>query len=281
MPWNLCLSLACLLGPLQPFAQAPPFDDPVALTEAFVRGQVDPPSEALTGEAADNPVSAARLPRAQELVFDPQWSDAERALVAVEFVDTSFTQDLYVFLTKEKGWRIEAFRSFDLPGVFFMQLNHYRGKSERALRSEYEQKFRKSAARGVSREEHEAAQGDADALVFRVFNLRLTAGSDAELARHWEVLRKQFDELRLALAELPASETPVTHGDPLGEDLGYLLLQKAYHGQGPLRLEVGGVDGDRVGYLYCTSAECMPTPTPGGVITLKELGDGWYLYRTT
>lgn len=282
------LALAVAFVPAGPvFAQAPPFDAPSALTEAFVRGQVRPASEALTGEAADNPLNPSRLPRAQRVTVEQQWRggpDDPRALVAVEFADSSYTQDLYAFLTETPaGWRIEAFRSFDLPGVFFMQLNHYRGKGERALRADYERTFAESQRRGVTRAEHERAQGTADDLVFRVFNLRLTAGTDAELARHLEVLRDEFEALRRDIAATPPGAAPLDHTDAaFGERLSYLLLARAYHGaDGPLRFELGGVEGDRVGYLYCTEPGCIPTPTPGGVIALVDLGEGWYLYRTT
>ena len=255
---------------------------PADLTEAFVRGKLRPADAALTGEAAANPLDAARLPRAPRIRTEELWRGGGRALVAAEFSNDISAQDLYVFLdSTDAGWRIAAFRDFQLPGVFYNQLNRYRNMGENGLREDWEATYRKSAARGVSRAQHEAAHGTADQRVFSVFNLRLASGSDRDLARHFEVLKPRFEALRQNLEALPESPLPRGHDhDTVGDDLAYLLVKQAYRdGVGPLRLEVASIDGKDVGYLYCAEAACMPTPTPGGVIGLRELGGGWYVYR--
>ena len=256
--------------------------DPAQLTEAFVRGKLRPATAALTGEAADNPVDAGKLPRAPRIATEELWRSDGRALVAAEFSNEISAQDLYVFLdSTDAGWRIAAFRDFQLPSVFYNQLNHYRNKGESALRRDWEARYSASASRGVSRAEHEAAHGTADERVFYVFNLRLASGSDADLRRHFEALEPRFDALRQNLEALPESPIPVEHDHAaVGDDLAYLLIKRAYRdGEGPLRLEIASIGGKDVGYLYCDEAACMPTPTPGGIIALRELGEGWWVYR--
>ena len=149
------------------------------------------------------------------------------------------------------------------------------------LRRDYEEKFAASAARGVTRAQHEAVHGSVDEHVFRVYNLRLANSADAGLARHHEFLRKRFEALRTDIESREPSPLPIeTDDEALGEDLRYLLVRRAHHpADGPLRLEVANLDGKDVGYLYCDSPECIPTPTPNGVVTLLDLGEGWWLYR--
>lgn len=256
--------------------------DPAQLTEAFVRGKLRPATAALTGEAADNPIDAGKLPRAPRIATEELWRGGGRALVAAEFSNDISAQDLYVFLdSTDAGWRIAAFRDFQLPSVFYNQLNHYRNKGENAIRQDWEARYRASASRGVSRAEHEAAHGSADARVFYVFNLRLASGSDLDLRRHLEALEPKFEALRQNLQALAPSPIPIEHDHPaVGDDLAYLLIKRAHRdGEGPLRLEVASLDGKDVGYLYCEEAACMPTPTPGGVIALRDLGGGWWVYR--
>ena len=256
--------------------------DPATLTEAFVRGRVAP-GDAFTGEAAERPVSREKLPQAPRLAFAQLWRDSARALVAIEFSNSLSAQDLYAFLdSTAAGWRIAAFRSFDLPSVYYQQLDRYRNQGERSIRAGYDERLRASMSRGVSRAAHEAVHGTADDRVFAVFNLRLASGSDADLVRHFEFLRKRFEAARTRLSAKPTKPLAYEHDDAdLGGDLRYLLVKRAYRqAEGPLRFEVASVGGSGVGYLYCTEPACMPTPTPGGVIALRELGEGWWLYRT-
>ena len=258
--------------------------DPATLTEAFVRGQLRPATAALTGEAADNPITPELLPQAPRVTTELLWREAGRALVAAEFSNERSAQDLYVFLDSlAGGWRIAAFRDVQLPSVFYNQLNHYRNKGENGIRQDWEARFQASASRGVSREEHERVHGTADDKVFFVFNLRLTSSSDRDLARHFTFLEPRFEAVRAALEAREASPLAIGHDDPsVGDDLRYLLVKRAFRpADGPLRLEIAAIEGDAVGYLYCADAACMPTPTPGGVIALRPLGNGWYLYRTT
>ena len=258
--------------------------DPAQLTEAFVRGQLRPATAALSGEAAANPITPDKLPKAPQIKTELLWRGYGRALVAAEFSNERSAQDLYVFLDSlDDGWRISAFRDFQLPSQFYNQLNHYRNKGENSIRRDYEERFEASTSRGVTQAEHERVHGTADDKVFFVFNLRLTSSSDRDLMRHFEVLQSRFEAVRRSLEAQPASALAIGHDDAaLGDDLKYLLIKRAYRpADGPLRLEIAAIDGDAVGYLYCANRDCMPTPTPGGVIALRELGGGWWVYRTT
>ncbi len=258
--------------------------DPRQLAEAFVRGQLKPATAALTGEALANPIDPTKLPKSPKISTELLWKGPARALVAAEFSNERSAQDLYLFLDSlDGGWRIAAFRDVVLPGVFYNQLNHYRNLGEASLRRDWQARYEASASRGVSAAEHERVHGTADDKVFFVFNLRLTSSSDRDLARHFEFLKPRFEAVRQAITAMPASALALGHDNPaIGADLQYLLIKRAYQpGEGPLRLEIASIEGDDVGYLYCADPACMPTPTPGGVIALRALGDGWWLYRTT
>jgi hypothetical protein len=257
--------------------------DPTVLAEAYIRGQVQPLDSALTGEAAENPISLLKLPKAPRIKAIPHWRKDGRALVDIEFSSSTSAEDLYVFLdSTARGWRISALRQFDLPGVYYQQLNHYRNKGERSIRADYNAKLKASMARGVTKEEHEEVHGTVDDRIFYVFNLRLASSPDRDLVRHFEHLRKKFEAAKTAIDSMPKSPIALEHdNEQVGQLLQYLLVKRAYHGQGPLRFEIAAIGGDDVGYLYCNDASCMPTPTPGGLIAYRSLGGGWWLYRTT
>ena len=257
-------------------------DDPAVLAEAFVRNRVRPHEAALTGGAAATRLNPANFPKAPAVRVAEQWRVPGYALVAAELSNSASATDLYLFVdSTAAGWRIAAVREFELPGIYYRQLERYRNQGERSIRAAYEERFRASAERGVSRGEHERVHGTADDRVFQVFNLRLASGADRDLARHHEVLRARFDELRGLLEAMPPSPLPRALDDEtVGDLLRYLLVREAYRpAQGPLRLVVAEVDGKELGYLYCAEAACMPTPTPNGIVALRDLGAGWYLYR--
>ncbi len=257
--------------------------DPTVLAEAYVRGQVQPLDSALTGEAAENPISLFKLPKAPRIKAIPHWQKGGRALVDVEFSSNTSAEDLYIFLdSTSRGWRISSLRQFNLPGVYYQQLNHYRNKGERSIREDYNVKLKASMERGVTKSEHEEVHGTIDDRIFYVFNLRLASSPDRDLIRHFEHLRKKFDEAKTLVDSMPKSPIALEHdNEQVGKMLQYLLVKRAYHGEGPLRFEVAAIGGDDVGYLYCDDASCMPTPTPGGLIAFRSLGGGWWLYRTT
>ncbi|MFK8057948.1 MAG: hypothetical protein AB8F78_17610 [Saprospiraceae bacterium] len=257
--------------------------DPTVLAEAYIRGQVLPIDSALTGEAAENPISLRKLPRSPRTKTIPHWRKDGRALVAIEFSNSNSAEDLYMFLdSTSRGWRISALRQFNLPGVYYQQLNHYRNKGERSIREDYNAKMKSSMERGVTQAQHEEIHGTLEDRIFYVFNLRLTSSSDGDLIRHFDYLRKKFDAVRMAMDSIPKSPIALYHDNALvGKDLQYLLVKRAFNGEGPIRFEIAAIGGDDVGFLYCNSPECMPTPTPGGLIAFRSMGGGWWLYRTT
>ena len=276
-----CLLLASASLTAQSLAELS--TDPATLTEAFARGGIRPAAQAYTGEAAERPVSLEKLPQAPNIAVEQLWRDSARALVAIEYANSISAQDLYTFLdSTEAGWRISAFRSFDLPSVYYQQLDRYRNQGEASIRRNYNEKLKASMERGVTQAAHEGVHGTVEDRLFYVFNLRLVSSSDADLARHFEFLRARFDETRVSLSAKPTKLLAYEHDDAdLGDELRYLLIKRAYHPErGPLRFELASIDGHDVGYLYCTDPTCMPTPTPGGVIALRALGDGWWIYRT-
>jgi len=253
------------------------------LAEGYVRGQVLPVDSAITGEDAENPIRVLKLPRAQRIKAIPHWKKDDRALVALEFSNAKSAEDLYVFLdSTARGWRISAFRQFSLPGVYYQQLNHYRNKGERSIREDYNAKMKSSMERGVTQAQHEEVHGSLEDRIFYVFNLRLTSSSDGDLVRHFDYLRKKFEAAKAIIDSIPKSPLAIYHdNEQVGDELRYLLVKRAFNGEGQLRFEIAAIGGDDVGYLYCDSEECMPTPTPGGLIAFRSLGGGWWLYRTT
>ena len=51
--------------------------------------------------------------------------------------------------------------------------------------------------------------------------------------------------------------------------------------QNSLIFQIYGSFKNEVGYLYIKDKTKLPKMTPNSVIMLRELSDGWYIYKTT
>jgi hypothetical protein len=52
-------------------------------------------------------------------------------------------------------------------------------------------------------------------------------------------------------------------------------------GGGCLVFSIGGMMDNTVGFLYVKDKKHLPKMDDSGVIMIREIGDGWYLYKTT
>jgi len=48
-----------------------------------------------------------------------------------------------------------------------------------------------------------------------------------------------------------------------------------------LKFTIGGVLDNSVGYMYVKDKNDVPEMSPGLFIMIREIGDGWYLFKTT
>ena len=48
-----------------------------------------------------------------------------------------------------------------------------------------------------------------------------------------------------------------------------------------LNFLIGGITDNSVGYLYIKNKKDVPKMNPARFIMIREIGDGWYLYKTT
>ena len=94
-------------------------------------------------------------------------------------------------------------------------------------------------------------------------NLELTLATDSRLRAWFGANRQALDSLRPLSADLAA--------------LGLLSVSETEHGT---KIVVGKTLDSTVGFLRAAPSG-PPTISPSGFIWIEELGDGWFLFRTT
>ena len=164
--------------------------------------------------------------------------------------------DIYLYLrsAEEDRWVITAGRSLALTGVLT--------ELRRALR-----------AAGNLTAEQQAALG----------NVELTLASDAQLRAWLSEHRREADRLR-AIAQAAAQggremrvETPEAQALLRSLHLNTATVSR----DGVVRLSIGGMVDNEVGFLYAADPAAVPSIDPSDHIWIEPLGDGWYLFKTT
>jgi len=268
--------LACVLGlPAQPPLQ------PLQIAQQFVASAGWPEmKEYLCCEAAGQAKQEtlgqqipAKLQRQCQLVQQ----GAATAVVAVELRDSVGRGDFYLHFNKAaEGWKLQAIRSLAMThlGPPMVDLLTGLGPAEVA---DYNQKHPEASH------------------AFTLGNLKLWTSTDADIAAHFARNRADFQEvLRLVKAgkffdhpssdsedpgELAANANPAVHALLRKLFLGR-VTRRAANCSSCLEFVIGGKVNSTVGLLYQPRVSLLPAMSPDGLIVLKPLGDGWYLYKT-
>ena len=278
--------LLLLLGlclPLLAAALAPPTLPPLRIAEQFVASAGWPEMKdylccEVAGQAKKQTLGQqipARQRRRCELILQ----DSATAVVAVELRDTASRRDFYLhFRHDSTGWKLGAIRSLAMTHL---------GPPMVALLSG----LPKAAVADYDRKHPDASHA------FTVGNLRLWTSADAEIAAYFQHHRSDFQKLLRQVqagqffapappgpaepaAEQAANADPTVHAQLRRLFLGRVTRRATACGS-CLAFVIGGKTTSLVGLLYQPEAAQLPAMSPNGVIVLRPLGEGWYLYKTS
>ncbi|MGY3089153.1 hypothetical protein ACVWYF_002193 [Hymenobacter sp. UYAg731] len=215
-----------------------------------------------------------RVLRACQLVRQ----DSATAVVAVELRDSLSRRDFYLHFHREaEGWKLSAIRNLAMTHL---------GPPMVALLA---------AMPPAEVADYDRKHPDASH-AFTVGNLRLWTSADADIVAHFNAHRAAFQEVlnRVqtgrffdpVLGAHEATDEQAANADPAV----HALLRQLYLGRvtrraigcgSCLEFVIGGKIDSTVGLLYQPEAALLPAMQPDGLIVLRPLGDGWYLYKTT
>ena len=215
-----------------------------------------------------------RVRRACQLVQQ----DSATAVVAVELRDSTSRRDFYLHFRREaQGWKLSAIRNLAMTHL---------GPPMVALLS---------AMPPAEVADYDRKHPDASH-AFTVGNLRLWTSADADIVAHFNAHRAVFQEV-LGRVQAGRFFDPVARTDEATDEQAanadpavHALLRQLYLGRvtrratscgSCLAFVIGGKTGSTVGLLYQPEAALLPAIQPDGLIVLRPLGDGWYLYKTT
>ena len=236
-----------------------------------------------TGEYEGHP-NGQDLPPTTTTSFSLLGQDAKRAVVAVTLQgEAGQTLDTYLHFEKDTVWKVCAFRALAMTGM----IAQAKKELEQMTPAQIDKLIASSAAKKNKKEEMITSRADYD---YELGNFSLVLESDERLVEHFRKNQAEFTRLRdLALAEIPNARLNEYRGAPVAaaQQAAYRKLFvssiRAEHAESGKRLNflIGGILDNSVGYFYVTDKQAVPTMSPGDIIMIREIGNGWYLYKTT
>jgi hypothetical protein len=191
--------------------------------------------------------------------------------------------DTYLHFEKQAVWKMNAFRTLAMTGI----LEQAKIELEKMTPQQIDSLIAKSKKKGkeayspiTSREEYD----------LQLANINLTLESDENIIRHFNANQAAFNRLKKqALHELGKSsaneERSVTLLKKVKSKYRKLFISSVSTGGYELgnciNFLIGGMVDNTVGYLYVKDKKDVPEMNPDRVIMIREIGNGWYIYKTT
>jgi hypothetical protein len=260
--------------------------EPLALAKKiFGRDSFPNLGEYITGEYKGDP-NGQYFPNDIRLVFGLLQQTDKRAVVALTILDTSGKGiDTYLHFEKDTVWKMNAFRALAMTGIIEqVKYDLEQMKPEQVdsiIAKSKKKKGKEDYTPFNSREEYD----------FKLGNATLTIDLDENITKHFLQNQAAFERIKnLALTELKGKmkneEDRITLLDNYKTDYRKLFIESVSSGGYEfcgkcLSFLIGGIIDNSVGYLFVENKEDLPEMDPDSIIMIKEIGNGWYIYKTT
>ena len=234
----------------------------------------------VTGEYTGDP-NGKDLNENSQLRFILLMQDEDSAVVAMEIYDDGgYGIDYYLFFTKETVWRMYAIRSLWMPRFFEEIVNELGQMADEEIENM------------INANNEYSIFSTMDEYNFMLGNGRLILETDDNIIAHFNEHMEEFERLKdSAVKELDGLfpdgniEGQVNLITDLESDYRKLYISSISIGDIDFGLSInfllGGILDNSDGYIYTSDKINLPKMSPNGVIMIREIGNGWYMYKTT
>lgn len=206
----------------------------------------------------------------------------DKAVVAVTIIDkTGKGLDTYLHFSKESIWKVNAFRALAMTGIIEGAKKELEELSSKKVDSLIAVSKNDTTGNSMfkSREDFD----------FQLGNLNLILALDNEIIDHFNKNKVEFERLKdIAVKNLDttkADEERIKLCKGLEKDFHKLFIHSietgGYELGNCINFSIGGIIDNTVGYLFVKDKKDVPEMNPGGIIMIREIGNGWYIYKTT
>ena len=241
----------------------------------------------ITGEYKDNNKGRPNghdLPSASNLTFSLLEQTTNKAVVNMTVQDTTGKGvDTYLFFEKDEVWKMNAFRALALTGM----IEQVRDELEKVTPEQVDSLINKSKN---EKNKDLAIFSSREDFNFQLGNAKLTLELDTNIINHFLENKSEFERIKdTALKELESKkqndEQRIELVQNLKPDYQKLFISSVYYNDDGLEncidFLIGGITDNSVGYIYVKDKKDLPQMSADKIIMIREIGDGWYIYKTT
>jgi len=258
--------------------------DPMTLVKTvFARDTFPELENHITGEYKGHP-TGTDLPENVMRDYLLLGENENTAVVNLTIIDSIGVEfDTYLHLVKEENiWKIEAFRALAMTGIIAQVKDELEKMTEAQVDSMIEQSKKDTTAFSMfkSKEDYQ----------FELSNSRLILESDSNIIKHFQENEIEFnrikDSVQKEVVQIEIEEEIIqTIGTNYKQEYRKLLISSistgGYELGNCINFRIGGMIDNTVGYLYVKNKKDVPDMNPSRIIMVREIGNGWYIYKTT
>ena len=238
----------------------------------------------IAGEYQGRP-NGQDLPGAASTHFLLLGQTARKAVVAMTILDSAGKGiDTYLHFEKDSVWKMHAFRALAMTGM----IEQAKIELEKMTPLQVDEMIEKA---GKAKDKTEIVFASRADYHFELGNATLILELDENIIQHFVQNKAAFERMKdAALTELAGKEKNGERSFKLADNLktdyrNLFIASISYGGYqlggNCLDFLIGGMLDNTVGYLYVTDKKDLPEMSDARVIMLREIADGWYLYKTT
>lgn len=229
-----------------------------------------------TGEYSGHP-NGQDMQNFTSIKFTLLGQTENKAVVGMTILDSSGKGfDTYLHFEKDTIWKINAFRGLALTGMIEQMVQEL----EKLTPAQIEALIKSETGVFKSKEDFD----------FQLGNAKLTIELDDNIIKHFLTNQAEFEHLKnLALQQMETEKINDNERIKLVENLSSeyhkIFISSISTGDDELgkgiNFLIGGMTDNTVGYLFVKDKKDLPEMSPDNIIMLKEIGNGWYIYKTT
>jgi hypothetical protein len=191
--------------------------------------------------------------------------------------------DTYLHFEKETIWKVSAFRALAMTGIIEqvkIELEKMTPQQVEDIIAKSEKKKKDDYSIFTTREDYN----------FQLGNAKLTLELDDNIVKHFVKNQTEFDRLKnLALTQLEKEKVDEERGlkliGNLKLDYRKLFISSVssggYEFGNCINFLIGGMVDNSVGYIFVKDKRDLPEMNSDRVIMIRDIGNGWYIYKTT
>ncbi|NIG55143.1 hypothetical protein [Chitinophaga sp. Cy-1792] len=194
------------------------------------------------------------------------------------------TTDYYLTMRKDTVWKLAAINSLAMTGMLQAELEELEQMPQGYLDTLIDAAQKDKAGNALK------MLTSMDDYHFLIGNIKLVLQPDDSIVQHFLDNKQAFNQLKdSALAEMQRKPSDSKSEKPLLKNMepAYkkLLIESVStdtedNGKN-IDFTIGGIIDNWVGFLYVKDKKDLPDIYGGNLIMLRDIGDGWYLYKTT